>query len=172
MSAAEGASSFTFEMTAKDNAQAAALIAGRHPLRRVGPLLIVALSLILGGLLALATARLSPDGDARRAFGLGAAATALFLGFQYLLLLRIALNTTQRSIESLGWTGRAVEGVIDQAGITFEGTLRLDWSNLRRVIEGPAHIVLLSGDLAPIALPKRALGEEARNLLPAAPLPA
>lgn len=172
MSEAGSGVSFIFEMTAQDNAQAAALIAGRHPLRRMGPLLIVALSLVLGGLLALATARLSPEANPRRAFGLGAAATALFLGLQYLLLLRIALNTTQRSIESLGWTGRTVEAHIDHAGITFESTLRLDWHDLRRVIDGPDHLVLLSNTLAPIALPRRALSDEARNLLPAALVPA
>lgn len=173
MSSAEGACSFTFEMTAQDNAQAAALIAGRHPMRKAGPPLVIMISLLVGLLLALASARFYPGGDSRRVFGLGTAMCALFLGLQYLMLLRIALNTTQRSIESLGWTGRRIDALIEPDGVTFDGErTRLLWRDLRQVIEGPGHIVLLSNTLAPIAIPKSALGEEARKLLLAAQVPA
>ena len=158
--------SFSFEPTAQDNAQAAALLAGRHPMRKAGPLLVIALSLLVGGLVALASAKFSPGGNARRIFGLATAMCALFLGFQYLLLLRIALNTTRASIESLGWTGRRIQALIDDAGTSFDGgQVRLEWQDLRQTIEGPAHIVLLSNTLAPVVIPKRALSEDTQILL-------
>ncbi|MFM6931753.1 MAG: YcxB family protein [Novosphingobium sp.] len=166
MNAAGAGGSFSFEPTAQDNAQAAALLAGRHPMRKAGPLLVIVASLLVGGLVALASTKFAPHGDARRIFGLAAAMCALFLGFQYLMLLRIALNTTRASIESLGWTGRRIDAVIVDGGMSFDGgQMRLEWHDLRQATEGPAHIVLLSNTLAPIVIPKRALSEETQILL-------
>ncbi|WP_310533099.1 hypothetical protein [Novosphingobium sp.] len=158
--------SFSFELTAQDSAQAATLLAGRHPMRKAGPLLVVVASLLVGGLVALAAAKFSPGGDARRIFGLATAMSALFLGVQYLMLLRIALNTTRASIESLGWTGQRIHALIDDAGASFDsGQVRLEWQDLRQAIEGPAHIVLLSNTLAPIVIPKRAASKDTQILL-------
>lgn len=169
MSATGGSVSFSFEPTAQDNARAAALLAGRHPMRKAGPPLVIMVSLLVGLLLALASAKFYPGGDARRVFGLSAAMCALFLGLQYLMLLRIALNTTRASIESLGWTGRQIEAVIGRDGVTFDGErTRLVWRDLRQVIAGPEHMVLISSTGAPLVIPQRALGEHARNLLLAA----
>ena len=166
MSDAGAGRSFSFELTAQDNAQAAALLAGRHPMRKAGPLLVIVASLLVGGLVALASAKLSPGGDARRIFGLATAMCALFLGFQYLMLLRIALNTTRASIESLGWTGRRIDTLVDDSGVTFDGgQVRLEWQDLRQAIAGPAHIALLSNTLAPLVIPKRALSEDTQILL-------
>lgn len=166
MTEAGGGVSFSFEPSAQDNAQAAALLAGRHPMRKAGPLLVIVISLLVGGLVALASAKFSPGGDPRRIFGLATAMCALFLGVQYLMLLRIALNTTRASIESLGWTGRRIDALIKADGVTFDGGhLRLEWQDLRQALDGPAQIVLLSNTLAPIVIPKRALSKDTQILL-------
>ncbi|PLK25827.1 YcxB family protein [Novosphingobium sp. TH158] len=160
---------FTLQLTPQDCAEGAALLAGRHPLRRIGPLVIVAISLAVGALVAIATARLGHQADVRRAFGLGSALCALFLGVQYLMLLRIAVQTTRRSIEAGGWCERAVSGRIDDEGLAFgDGSSALAWSAVRRCIEGTDHFAITSASLPPIILPKRAIGPDAGQFLRAA----
>jgi hypothetical protein len=160
---------FTFTLTDQDCAEASALLAARHRLRRLGPVIVVAVSLGIGALVALATTRLGSSTDLRRAFGLSTALCALFLGLQYLLLLKIAVETTRRSIDSWGWTGRAVTGRIDAEGLAFDGGVAtLDWADLRAVIEGQNLVVLLTSSHPPIVLPRHSLPEVAINQLRAA----
>ncbi len=157
---------FTIELTPQDSIEASALLAARHRLRRLGPVLVVVVSLGVGALIALATTRLGNPGEVRRAFGLSTALCALFLGLQYLLLLRIAVQTTRRSIESAGWVGRQVAGRISQAGLSFgEGEVTLAWNDVRACVEGASLFVITSATQPPLVLPRRNLLLEAQSLL-------
>ncbi|MFM5908430.1 MAG: hypothetical protein ACKOPO_12745 [Novosphingobium sp.] len=153
-------------LTRQDCTEASALLAARHRLRRLGPVIVIIVSLGIGALVALATVRLGSSADIRRAFGLATALCALFLGMQYLLLLRIAVQMTRRSMESLGWVGRPVTGHIKADGIVIDdGAISLHWPDLRAAIEGPHQFVLLSSANPPIVIPRIALPEPAQILL-------
>ncbi|MFM5907856.1 MAG: YcxB family protein [Novosphingobium sp.] len=133
-------------------------------MRKAGPPIVIAVSVLIGGIIALATARFGDPESARRAFGLGTALCALFLGLQYLILLRMALHTTRRAIESLGWS--AVSGEITADGLRFEDLSgMLEWADVGKLIEGPEHFVATSNGYPPIVLPKRGLDGTAQSLL-------
>ncbi|MFM5931156.1 MAG: YcxB family protein [Novosphingobium sp.] len=133
-------------------------------MRKAGPPLVLIVSLMVGALVALATARFGNPGDARRSFGLATALCALFLGLQYLMLLRMALATTRRSIESLDWS--RVSGEIAASGLHFDmAPVSLAWADLRSLIEGPGHFVCITAGHPPIVIPKRALDGDSQSLL-------